>query len=210
MSKTVKKHFVFDLDDTLVDGRLFCGETMARCISKFEPKLDRQAIIDHHEKIRGRTIVELYESAIAKFNVRAPIKDLLELDSKIMTSEFDKIRIFEGVVDILDLLKARGKTLHICTNRKAESLLPILKSNNIHSYFDSVISCIDKGTKKPNPQCLLELIEKSGDSIDSFIYFGDSEIDYQFAVNAGMEYIIFDQYLNGKNLFKKLIDLFLE
>jgi FMN phosphatase YigB (HAD superfamily) len=73
-----------------------------------------------------------------------------------------------------------------------------------------VISCIDKGTKKPDPTCLLELIKQSGEKKEAFIYFGDSEIDYMFAKNAGIEYIIFDQYLNGKNLFKNLIALFLE
>jgi len=210
MSKTVKKHFVFDLDDTLVDGRLFCGDTMARTINHFEPSVDKQAIIDLHEKIRGRTITDLYEAAIKKFELKTPLKDLLEMDSKIMTSEFAKIKIFEGVTDILELLKSRQKTLHICTNRKSESLLPILKENKIHTYFDSVVSCIDKGTKKPDPKCLLDLIKNSGESKDTFIYFGDSEIDYLFAKNAGIEHIIFDQYLNGKNLFKKLIDLFLE
>ena len=210
MTKTIKKHFIFDLDDTLIDGRLFCGEAMARSITHFEPHVDKQAIIDHHEQIRGRTVVDLYESAIKKFGLKTPIQDLLAMDSKIMTTEFGKIKIFEGVIDIFNLLKSRGKRLHICTNRKSESLIPILKNNGINKYFDNIISCIDVGSKKPDPKCILDLIEKTGDPKESFIYFGDSEIDYLFAKNAEIEYIIFDQYLNGKNLFKKLIDLFLE
>jgi hypothetical protein len=92
-----------------VDGRLFCGDTMARCINHFEPNVDKQAIIDYHKKIRGRTIVELYKSAIKKFGLKTPIQKLLTMDSKIMTTEYAKIKIFEGVIDILKLLKSRQK-----------------------------------------------------------------------------------------------------
>jgi len=49
-----------------------------------------------------------------------------------------------------------------------------------------------------------------GVSPGKFIYFGDSEIDSQFAQNAGIEHIIFDQYLNNNNLFTKLVNMFLE
>ncbi len=43
-----------------------------------------------------------------------------------------------------------------------------------------------------------------------FVYFGDSEVDSQFAQNANIDHIIFDQYMNNKNLFKKLVNMFLE
>ena len=98
----------------------------------------------------------------------------------------------------------------MCTNRKSDSLKRILEHNNLIYYFDNVISCIDSGHKKPDSKCLLDLFERVGESKEKFIYFGDSEIDYLFVKNAGIEHIIFDQYLNGKNLFKKLIDLFIE
>ncbi len=209
MASHIKKHFIFDLDDTLVDGRLFCGETMARTVAFFEPNVDSQAVIDLHEEIRGRTVVDLYEAAIRRFGLTTPLNLLLAKDSEIMLAESDKIRIFEGVIEILDLLRSRGKTLHICTNRKSDSLLPILRSNGLENYFDSVVSCIDAGYKKPDAKCLLDIMSRIGDDADSYIYFGDSEIDYLFAKNAGIEHIIFDQYMNGKNLFKKLIDLFL-
>ena len=41
----LKKYFVFDLDDTLVDGRQFCGETIARVITHFEPSADFYQIV---------------------------------------------------------------------------------------------------------------------------------------------------------------------
>lgn len=209
-NNTKKTHFVFDVDDTLVDGRLFCGETMARSINKFEPEIHAELIIALHEAIRGGTIVDLYKSAIEKFSLKTPIESLLEEDARIQKSEAYKIRAFDGVSDILQLLKSKGSKLHICTNRKLETLEPILKENKLFDYFDTIISCIDQGHKKPEAACMLDIISKNGGNKDEFVYFGDSEVDYLFAKNSGVEYIIFDQYLNGKNLFKKLINLFVE
>ncbi len=205
-----KKHFVFDLDDTLIDGRGFCGESMVRAIQKLEPDINDKLIITLHETYRGATIVDLYKTAIKELGLKSKLEDLLKLDAHIQTSEYKEIRIFDGVIDILEFLRGQDKTLHVCTNRLGETLLPILKENKIHNYFDNVISCVDEGHKKPDPKCLNDLITKIGDPKNDFIYFGDSEIDCKFARNSGIDFIIFDQYLNEKNLFKKLINLFLE
>jgi phosphoglycolate phosphatase-like HAD superfamily hydrolase len=91
-----------------------------------------------------------------------------------------------------------------------ETLIPILKHTGVEDYFDNIISCIDNGHKKPDPACLLDLMSQNGNRKEDFIYFGDSTTDSQFAANSGIDFIIFDQYLNEKNLFKKLINMFLE
>jgi transcriptional regulator with XRE-family HTH domain len=36
-NRVAKQVFIFDLDDTLVDGRQFCGETIARVITEKDP-----------------------------------------------------------------------------------------------------------------------------------------------------------------------------
>ncbi len=205
-----KQHFVFDLDDTLIDGRQFCGETMALAIVQLESKVNQQEVIDLHEVYRGGMVVDLYTTVLAEMKLELDLDKLLELDAAIQLAECDRMKLFGGVKEIFDLLKKRGKTLHICTNRKSDTLRAILDSLKITNYFDTITSCIDKGHKKPNPDCLLDLVNQYGGDKSQFIYFGDSVIDSQFAANSGIEYIIFDQYLNGKNLFKKLIDLFLE
>lgn len=210
MNNLFKKHFVFDLDDTLVDGRTFCGECMARVITKYEPNIKFEDIVILHDQIRGGTIVDLYKTAVEKFKLKTDIETLLYDDSAIQLNEFTKIKIFTGVIEILEFIKNQGNYIHICTNRKSESLIPILKENKIDKYFDDIISCIDVGHKKPESKCLDDIIEKYGGNKEEFIYFGDSEVDTHFAKNAGIEFIIFDQYMNDKTLFKKLINMFLE
>ena len=50
-----KSVFVFDLDDTLVDGRQFCGETIARVITNLDPSVNFDLIVQLHESVRGRS-----------------------------------------------------------------------------------------------------------------------------------------------------------
>ncbi len=73
-----KKHFAFDFDDTLVDGRLFCGETIARSFAKLIPDIDQKAVIELHDKIRGRAIPDLYIDIAKKMNLKIDMRSNLE------------------------------------------------------------------------------------------------------------------------------------
>lgn len=209
-NNSFKNAFVFDLDDTLVDGRQFCGETIARVITEVDPSVNFDLICQLHESIRGLTIEDLYTYILKKVSVKADIQKLLKRDFEIQQENISRMELFDGVVEILEFLKSSGKKVYICTNRSRKLLMDVLNTNNIAGYFDEVISCVDMGYKKPNPYCLVDLIKRSGKDISEFIYFGDSEVDSQFAQNANIDHIIFDQYMNNKNLFKKLVNMFLE
>ena len=204
-----KKVIVFDLDDTLVNGQVFCGEVMVRTISKYHKDVQRIDILAHDESIRGRTILDLYQSAKEKFGLTPSVEELVATDSAIMLKDCFLIKPFEGVRETLATLKAKGKKLVICTNRKSESLSAILKHNDLLSYFDKVISCVDVGYEKPDPKCLNDLVKRFKLPKSAFLYFGDSEKDYVFAKNAGIECLILDQYLNKGRMFNNLNSTFL-
>ena len=210
----LKKYFVFDLDDTLVDGRQFCGETIARVITKFEPSADFYQIVKMHEELAGLAITDLYDQITRQMGLHHKLSDkmggMLALDKKIQTEDISQLKIFDGVIDILNFLKSHDKQIVMCTNRIGSLLNLALEYNDIKSYFNKVVSCIDEGHKKPDPACMNKIVAESGADKNEFIYFGDSVVDSQFAQNAGIEHIIFDQYLNDKNIFKKLVNMFLE
>lgn len=204
-----KKVIVFDLDDTLVNGQAFCGEVMVRTITKYHNNINRNDILDHHESIRGRTILDLYQSAKIKFGLSTSVDELLKADLEITLNECNLIKPFEGVKETLSILKAMGKKLFVCTNRKSDSLNAILKENKLFEYFDDVISCVEAGHEKPDPKCLNDLINRLNLPKSNFLYFGDSEKDFEFAQNAGVDHLIIDQYLNNGKLFQNLNSSFL-
>ncbi len=210
MKNITKKHFVFDLDETLVDSREFCSETIARVLKHFNSDIDEEKVVALHDKFGGSTIVDHYERMRRDFNIDVPIKRLLDKDADIQKKEVYRMQLFDGVTDILKFLKDRYKTLHILTNRKKDTLLPILKHTDIGKYFDNIISCVDEGYKKPNPQCMNDLVTELKTNKEKIIYFGDTKIDREFAKNAEVDFVVFDQYLNDKEIFKKIINLFVK
>ncbi len=205
-----KNAFVFDLDDTLTDARQFCGETIARVLTSIYPQLNFNLICQLHDNIKGLAIPDLYLNILKELDIKHDLDSLLKLDLEIQQQNIHRLQLFDGVVEILEFLKTNGKKLYVCTNRLKSLMVPVLQYNNIYGYFDDVISCLDAGYKKPNPFCLNEIVDKSGLEKSEFIYFGDSEVDSQFAQNANIDFLVFDQYLNNKNLFKKLVNMFLE
>lgn len=209
-----KNYFVFDLDDTLVDGRQFCGETIARVITHFEPKADFYKIVKMHEELHGLAITDLYDQITKQLGLDKKLAnkmdEILIMDKKIQTEDISQLKIFDGVIDILEFLKSHDKKIIMCTNRTESLLRLAMRYNDIEKYFSGIVSCLDKGHKKPDPKCLLDIIEETGANKNEFIYFGDSLVDSELAKNAGIEHIVFDQYLNDKNIFKKLVNMFLE
>jgi len=65
------------------------------------------------------------------------------------------------------------------------------------------------GHEKPDPFCLNQIIQKYDDPKESFVYFGDSKTDKEFAEAAGIDFLIIDNYLNKNNFFKILLQGFL-
>lgn len=171
-SRHFKTSFVFDLDDTLVDGRRFCGETIARVITNLYPSVDFNLVCDIHDSIRELGIEDLYNHILDKVDIEDPeldMKSMLKQDYLIQSQNIGKMKLFDGVVEILEFLKENNKKLYICTNRSESLLKNVLEYNNLSQYFDEVISCIDAGYKKPNPYCLNDLITRSRQPKENFI-----------------------------------------
>ena len=134
-----KKYFVFDLDDTLVDGRQFCGETIARVITSFEPSADFYQIVKMHEELHGLAVTDLYDQILKGMNLdknlSVKMDEILAMDKKIQTEDISQLKIFDGVIDILEFLKSHNKELIMCTNRMESLLRLAMKYNNIEKYF---------------------------------------------------------------------------
>ena len=212
MAKTIKKHFVLDIDDTLTDSYEFNQQMF---VDTFIPHLDltnletKKFVRDVHYHGRGSSMRAQFEAVIKHFSLNLDAHELVKQNEALHIENVDKIRVFDAVEDLIKHITDSGRKVYICTNRQTESATKIIKNNNLEKYFTEVISCIDDGHEKPDPHCLTDLVQRSGDSKDTFIYFGDSKTDYQFATNAGVDCIIVDHYLNQKKFYKMLMESFI-
>ena len=212
MNKSHKKHFVFDLDDTLTDSYEFNQQMF---VESFSPYLDitrkktEKYLRDLHYCNRGASMTLQFSMAINKYSLNVRADKLVKDNEKLHICNLQCIKMFDAVEDFIKILKANNKKVYICSNRQMSSLVKIINNNGIGKHLDRIISCGDEGHEKPDPYCLKKLINKAKDIKEKFIYFGDSKTDYEFAQNAGIDCVIIDHYLNDKKFYLRMLESFL-
>ncbi len=206
----MKKHFIFDLDDTLTNSYEFNQSMFIQTFAPYVRDLSayKEHLADLHFRSRGKAMHQQFEDAVKHLKIKATPDQLVKENEDLHIKNLKKIGSFESTEEMLKMLKSNKKLISVCTNRQYGSLHKILKNNNLSTYFENVISCTDEGHEKPDPYCLLKIIKRYKEPKSSFLYFGDSKTDHDFASNAGIDFLIIDQYLNQKKFFKTILQAF--
>lgn len=201
----MKKHLIFDFDDTLSSSRSFNWRIFLQVFLNHWPDIDQDFLKKLHFEKTGQSMVSIFQEAVNKFSLPLSAETLAKENDLLQQKNAAQITFFENINDLLSHFKKRGKIISICTNRDKKSIQIALKKNRLSPYLDNVISCTDEGHEKPDPFCLLELMDQYPQvTPGQTIYFGDSSTDTEFATRAGIDFLIINQYLN-KELFYRLI-----
>jgi len=94
------------------------------------------------------------------------------------------ISLFEGVLDLLDALKARHHWLTVATGKSRQGLNEALHAVELRGVFDGSRTA-DETAGKPNPRMLHELMREFGAEPERTLMIGDTTHDLQMALNAG-------------------------
>lgn len=207
-----KKHFIFDVDDTLIDSyglnqQLFV-ETFSSYVNLSDHKVEKY-LHELHFRSRGTSMISQFQEAVTHFSLSVDPLALVSQNEKLQITNSKRIILFDSVKELFVKLSSQGRKISVCTNRPKESLLKILEGQDIEKYLTNIISCQDAGHEKPDPFCLLKLLKESGEPKEDFIYFGDSITDQKFAANADVDFIIIDYYLNQKKFYKLIVESFI-
>ncbi|WJW75843.1 phosphoglycolate phosphatase [Thiohalobacter sp. IOR34] len=182
---------LIDVDGTLVDSvpdLAFCvdemmqrlglpphGEAKVRdWVGNGVERLVRRALIG---RLEGEPDPALFEKAYPIF---------LELYAE-NTSK--RSRLYPGVKEGLDYLKAGGYPLGCVTNKAARFTEPLLRDLGIADYFRIVISGDTLPKKKPDPLPLLHAAEFFGVHPADALMIGDSVSDVKAARAAGFQIV---------------------
>lgn len=181
---------VFDLDGTLVDS----APDIRGAVNKM---LKEQGL----EQLDLPTIISFIGNGLPKLVERVMgVRGLDMVEHTRLTgvvlghynaASSDLTEIYPGVQDALRGLKSRGYHLGICTNKPEAPARAILQDMGLMPFFDVVIGGDTLDVKKPNPQPLFSAFKALG--VDGGLYVGDSEVDADTAVNAGMRFALFTE-----------------
>ena len=99
-------------------------------------------------------------------------------------------RVYPGVFETLDRLKAAGLAMGVCTNKHEASARHILTELGLMPYFAHLIAGDSLPFRKPDPRVLTETCARLGLSIADAWMIGDSEVDAATADGAGMDFVL--------------------
>jgi len=99
-------------------------------------------------------------------------------------AHYDDLSLFDGVLPLLDTLKARGHLLAVATGKSRRGLDEVLRTVELRGVFDGSRTA-DETAGKPDPRMLHELIAEFGVEPERVLMVGDTTHDLQMALNAG-------------------------
>jgi HAD superfamily hydrolase (TIGR01509 family) len=94
-----------------------------------------------------------------------------------------------GLKEVLDFLKP-DFGLAVATNRSS-TIGKVLELNGLSHYFDIVVSSLDVKNPKPHPEPVFKILDFFGIEPRECLYVGDSEVDFQVCLAAGVPLIAY-------------------
>jgi phosphoglycolate phosphatase len=116
--------------------------------------------------------------------------------------------------EFLGFLRPRFYTA-LATNRTTTTQA-VLHYHSLADQFDMVVSAQDVARPKPHPESLWRILEHFRLTPAEVIYIGDSKVDEEFAINAGVPFIAYrnpglqadfhlDSFADGRSLIQELV-----
>jgi phosphoglycolate phosphatase len=199
----VLETIVFDLDGTLIDSAPDIAKAINLLLEhyQYEERLtDRQIIVNVGNGARA-----LIKKVWKQLNLPTHTEEALDE----ALQEFQRLyypicsqssTLYDGVLSSIEFLYQAGFKLAVCTNKPEVHAKKILQDYHLTKYFSFCCGGDTFSVKKPDPKPLLETINAIGSTTEKTCFIGDSEVDYQTASKAKVNFIFLDfGYNNGYN-----------
>ena len=184
---------VFDWDGTLMDSQAQIVNCMQSAIVELEeePRTNQQI-----SNIIGlgleEAIVSLYPLMASK-RVREMAQAYRE---HYLFKDKTPSPLFNGVADMLGMLKKQGFDLAIATGKSRRGLDKGLQETELHDMFP-ITRCADETRSKPHPQMLEEILIDHNTDAKNALMIGDSEYDLLMAQNARVDALAVSYGVHG-------------
>lgn len=181
---------VFDLDGTLVD-------TAPDLISALNYVLDREGLppvpLQSARTMIGQGARRLIERGLEMEDRQVSAADIDRLTKDFITYYAahiaDESRPFDGLLDALDALAARGCRFAVCTNKLEGLSKLLLEALGLTKRFAAICGADTFGVSKPDPAILQQTVAKAGGDMAAVVMVGDAGPDVGVARRANIPVI---------------------
>lgn len=133
----------------------------------------------------------------------------LKLEEIYWSNYIEQIRLFPGVIELLNELKKRNLKIGMCTDLTTQIQLRKILNCKLNTYFDVIITSEEAGVEKPNQYIFKLTLDKLGSRANECLFIGDSfEKDIRGSINFGMQAIyLSDKTIEGYTCAKTFLDV---
>jgi len=175
---------IWDWDGTIMNSTPTIVECMQQSCRDLGMPIPSDQIASH---VIGLGIID---------SIRIAMPTVAEADYPLVLERFrhyylDKdheLTMFEGIRELLSDLKTKGHILAVATGKPRVGLNRSLNNHQLGDYFHDSRTA-DETRSKPNPQMLLELMEKWAIPAHKIVMIGDTTHDLKMAKSAGVSAI---------------------
>jgi len=206
----IKKHLIFDLDDTIWDFQRNSKETLLGLHQDYnlaKKGVTQQKFLQTFKEVNSRLWDQFDEGLITRDVIREKrfhsVLDKLaishngeamqmqdEFMQKCSTSPF----LVEGALQVLKHFHSTY-TFHILSNGFDEIQFVKLESSGITHYFDKIITSGRAGFRKPQPEIFEFALNEIGATKEECIMIGDNPVaDIEGAFHFGMDQIYYNTH----------------
>ncbi len=179
------KLIIFDLDGTLLDTREdianACNHALEMC--GCPPRR-----LEEYNMLVGRGIMNLFRGALPE-GMKSE-ETVLKMRSHFVPYYNEHIddctRPYPGIMEMLDTLSASGISFAVASNKYQEGTEALVKKYFGAYDFACILGQRDGRPIKPDPEIVREAMTAAGASPEETVYCGDSDVDMQTGMNAGV------------------------
>lgn len=190
MVQMKKRGLLIDLDGTLINTLPDRVVAIQYALKQMQLSAVQNDNIQHYI---GHGVMNLSQQVLAE-SLQRPVdaieKELIHslahhYEAYYLDNICDQTHLYHNALVLLQTLKARGVPIALITNKRNAHTLSLIRSLNIHQYFD-VIMAGEDGVHKPSSDLLVKGCNHLKLQVDEVLMVGDSMEDYQAAQSAGI------------------------